>query len=129
MDRFPQDAEARAEKLEQLIDGRITATENDILAGRAAIVRAVAEEAAAQFGDRTLNCDTDEAEALVRAAVTGKSALVGARIAEVVSHAIYAYVLPLAQQDLADTERKATEAAQDRRIELRVWDRFFSRGV
>lgn len=129
MDRFPSNAEARAEKLEQLIDARITATENDILAGCAAIVRAVAEQAAAQFGDRSLNCDADEAEALVRAAVVGKSALVGVRIAEVVQFAIYAYVLPLAQQDLADIERKAAEAAQHRRIELRVWDRFFSRGA
>lgn len=125
MDRFPHDAEARAEKLEQLIDARITATENDILAGRAAIVRAVAEQAAAQFGDRTLNCDADEAEALVRAAVQGKSALVGARIAEVVSHAVYAHVLPLAEKDLADIERRrADESASDRAMR---W--LFDRGV
>jgi hypothetical protein len=87
----------------------------------------VAELASAQFGDRGLDCDADEAEALVRAAVVGRSVLVGARIAEVVSFAIYSYVLPLAQADLADAERKREEVAQDRRVELRVWERFFSR--
>jgi hypothetical protein len=127
MDRFPYDAAARDDKLQQLIDARIQATEQDIFTNRAAIVRAVAELASAQFGDRGLNCDADEAEALVRAAVVGRSVLVGARIAEVVSFAIYSYVLPLAQADLADAERKRDEAAQDRRVELRVWNRFFSR--
>jgi len=129
MDRFPHDAETRELQLQKLIDARITATENDILAGRKTIVRAVAELASAQRGDRSLNCDEDEAEALVRAAVLGKSALVGARIAEVVSYAIYAYVLPLAQADLADAEQRRADAERDSRIERRVWERFFTHGV
>lgn len=128
MDRH-QFTEDRAETLEKLIDSRTRAAEQEIFTNQAATVRAVAELASAQFGDRGLNCDADEAEALVRAAVVGRSVLVDARIAEVVQFAIYAYVLPLAQQDLAEIERKAAEAAQHRRIELRVWDRYFSRGA
>lgn len=127
--RMSEDAEDCELLLQRLIDARIHATENDILAGRAAIVRAVAEKAGEQFGDRSLNCDEDEAEALVRAAVVGKSTLVGARIAEVVSCAIYAYVLPLAQADLEQAEKRAAEAAQDQRIQQRVWDHFFARHV
>jgi hypothetical protein len=123
MDRFPYDAEARDNKLQQLIDARTQATESDIFTNRAAIVRAVAELASAQFGDRGLNCDADEAEALVRAAVVGRSVLVGARIAEVVSFAIYSYVLPLAQQDLADAERRQQQSAHDSRIEQATWHR------
>ena len=126
MDRFPHDAEAREQHLQRLIDARIHATENDILAGRKTIVRAVAELASALRGDRSLNCDEDEAEALVRAAVLGKSALVGTRIAEVVNYAIYAYVLPLAQGDLADAEKRRADAARDARIEQRVFERFFA---
>jgi hypothetical protein len=129
MDRFPRNAEDRELKLQKLIDARIEATENDILLGRTAIVRAVAAKAGEQHGDRSLNCDEDEAEALVRAAVLGKSFLVGTRIAEVVQYAIYAHVLPLAEADLADEERRAAEAAQDRRIQDRVWNHFFARHV
>jgi hypothetical protein len=127
MDRFPYDAEAREQQLQRLIDARIHATENDILAGRKTIVRAVAELASVLRGDRSLNCDEDEAEALVRAAVVGKSVLVGTRIAEVVNFAIYAYVLPLAQGDLEDAEKRRAEAAQDERIQQRVWNHFFTR--
>jgi hypothetical protein len=114
-------AEERELKLQQLIDARITATENDILTKRGTIVRAVAELCAG------LKCDEDEAEALVRAAVIGRSFLVGPRIAEEVQHAIYRHVLPLAEADLADVERNLVQAAQHDRIERRVWARFFSR--
>lgn len=123
MDRFHHTAEARAERLEQLIDARTEAVENDILAARATTILAVAEKC------ESLNCDADEAEALVRAAVLGKSALVGTRIAEAVRFAIYAHVLPLAEQDLADIERRRAESEQNARIEQRVYDRFFSRGA
>lgn len=126
MSHSPYTAEDREQQLQRLIDARIHATENDILAGRAAIVRAVAEKAGEQRGDRSLNCDEDEAEALVRAAVLGKSALVGTRIAEVVRFAIYVYVLPLAKGDLADEDRRRAEEAQYARIEQRVHERFFA---
>lgn len=126
MPNFPYDAEARDSKLQQLIDARIAATENDILAGRSAILRAVAEKAGEQQGERSLNCDQDEAEALVRAAVLGKSALVGARIAEVVSYAIYAYALPLAGLDLVDMERNRAESVADSRVERGTWLRAFA---
>lgn len=114
-------AEERELKLQQLIDARITATEHDILAKRGSTVRAVAELCTG------LNCDADEAEALVRAAVIGRSYLVGPRIVEEVQHAIYRHVLPLAEADLVDAERHLVDAAQHDRIEQRVWARFFSR--
>jgi hypothetical protein len=118
MDRHQFTPEERDEHLQRLIDTRIEATENDIIAGRMAIVRAVAEKAGEQQGERSLNCDQDEAEALVRAAVLGKSALVGLRIAEVVRFAIFVYALPLAEADLADMERNREQSRDDDRIAM-----------
>lgn len=96
------DTEAQEAKLQQLIDARIMAVDNDIFQGRQAVLSAVAELA-------DLNCDIDEAEALVRAAVIGRSWLVGARITEAVRHAIYQYVLPLAEADLAGAVREGAD--------------------
>jgi hypothetical protein len=104
MDRHQFDAEDRQQQLDRLIDARVTATENDILAGRMATLRAVAELA-------DLNADEEEAEALVRAAVIGHSWLVGARITEAVQLAIYEYVLPLAEADLAGAVREGADVA------------------
>lgn len=123
MDRFQPDAEAREQQLHRLIDARIHATETDIIIGRKSTVRAVAEKAGEQHGDRSLNCDEDEAEALVRAAVIGRSAIVGARIAEVVNYAIYAHVLPLAEADLAEEEKRRAEESIAARAERWLWDR------
>jgi len=122
MDRFPQDAEARELKLQKLIDARIAAVENEIMLRRMSTVRAVAEKTGEQDGDRSLNCDQDEAEALVRAAVIGKSWLVGTRITEVVNYAIYAYVLPLAQADLAEEERYRADESLVARAERWLWN-------
>jgi cation transport regulator ChaB len=108
--------------LQRLIAARTQATEKDIIAGRKAIVRAVAEKTGEQFGDLSLNCDIDEAEALVRAAVQGKSEVVGERIAKVVNDAIYAYVLPLAQADLADAEKRRDEASLSERAMRWLWN-------
>lgn len=91
-----------SEQLALLVVARSEAAEIDILAGRTSTVQAVAKLAR---GDVGLRCDEDEAQALVRAATVGGSALVGTRIAGVVAHALYSYVLPLAQQDLAEMER------------------------
>ena len=121
--RMSEAAEDYEKQLRRLIDARTTATENDILAGRAAIVRAVAEKTGEQNGDLSLNCDEDEAEALVRAAVVGKSTLVGERIAKVVSDAIYAYVLPLAKADLEDAEKRRDEESLSERAMRWLWDR------
>jgi hypothetical protein len=120
MEARQTDPEVLEAKLEQLIDARIYATENDVLVGRKAIVRGVAEQA------KDLNCDADEAEALVRAAVLGHSQLVGARIYETVKYAIYAYVLPLAQQDLADAERAGADTRDDNRIGMAECDRLMA---
>jgi hypothetical protein len=110
MDRFRTTAEERAFKLQQLIAARTEAVENDILIGRAATLRAVAEKA------NDLNCDEDEAEALVRAAVVGRTVLVGVRIAAEVQFAIFQYVKPLAEADMADAERSRAESRDDNRI-------------
>lgn len=94
-----------SEQLALLVVARSEAAEIDILAGRTSTVHAVAKLARGDRGDFGLHCDEDEAQALVRAATLGGSALVGTRIAGVVAHALYSYVLPLAQQDLAEMER------------------------
>jgi hypothetical protein len=120
--RLSEAAEDYEKQLRRLIDARTTATENDILAGRAAIVRAVAEKTGEQNGDLSLNCDVDEAEALVRAAVQGKAEVVGERIAKVVSDAIYAYVLPLAKADLEDAEKRRDEASLSERAMRWLWN-------
>jgi hypothetical protein len=96
------DTEAHDAKLQQLIDARIMAVDNDIFLGRKATLSAVAELA-------DLNADEEEAEMLVRAAVVGRSWLVGARIAETVRHAIYLHVLPLAEADLVAAEREGAD--------------------
>jgi hypothetical protein len=113
--------------LQRLIAARTQATEKDILSGRMPIVRAVAEMASVRDRAHSLNCDEDEAEALVRAAVQGNAALVGERIAKVVDDAIYAYILPLAKADMADIERRRKEEEQFKRIESRVHQHFFAR--
>ncbi len=104
------------EELVRLVMARTEATEIDILAGRPAVVSKVAELASAHRGENGLRCEADEAAALVRACVLGGVAWVGQRIAGVVNLAIYEYVLPLAQQDLADMERSRRESADDQRI-------------
>ncbi|MGI4717240.1 MAG: hypothetical protein ACRYGO_07445 [Janthinobacterium lividum] len=105
------------EQLLKLIGSRTTATENDILAGRAAVVDAVAKIAGSRVGEFSLRCEVDEAAALVKAAVWKGSELVGTRIAGIVNLSIYEYVLPLAQQDLAEMDRSRRESADEQRIE------------
>lgn len=106
-----------SEQFIELIGARTTATENDILAGRAAVVSAVAAIAGSRVGEFSLRCEVDEAAALVRATVLKGSELVGARIAGIVNLSIYEYVLPLAQADLADMDRSRRESADEARIE------------
>lgn len=104
------------EELVRLVMARTEATEIDILAGRMPVVNAVAELASAHRGENGLRCEVDEAAALVRASVLGGVAWVGSRIAGVVNLAIYEYVLPLAEGDLADAERNRKETADEARI-------------
>lgn len=112
----PTTDEAR-EQLDELIAARTTATEIDILVGRAATLSAITELCGSRQGELSLGCDGDEADALVRAAVVGRSALVGTRIAEIVQYAIYIHVLPLAKADLADMARGRREQADEARID------------
>lgn len=108
------------EQLIELIGARTIATENDIIAGRAAVVDAVAEIAGNRAGDFTLRCEPDEAAALVRATLVGGSELVGARIAGVVNLSIYEYVLPLAERDLAEMDRSRRESIDEMRIDSAI---------
>lgn len=123
MERHQFTPEDRNEKLQERIDAHIHAVENAILVGCKPIVTAVANKTGEQQGERSLNCGQDEAEALVRAAVLGGSALVGLRIAEVVSHAIYVYALPLAEADLVDAEKNRAEQSLVARAERWLVDR------
>jgi hypothetical protein len=114
---------AREDKLGELINARHAAAAADIKQGRMSTVRAVAELAGMGDGETSLCCDEDEAEALVRAAVVGRSALVGARIVSIVQWAIYQHIMPLAEQDLADMERSRRESADEARIERAIDNR------
>jgi hypothetical protein len=116
MDRFPYDAEAREDKVCQLIDARIHAIKNDIRVDRASTVEAVLERL--DLGDFEGDaCD------ILRAAVVGHSAAVGVDNAAAVEAAIYFEAEALAQEDVADMERRRTEEAQHARIERMAWDR------
>ena len=108
-----------SEQLARLLIARTEATEIDLLAGRTTVVNAVAELASSHRGEYSLRCEADEAAALVRLTVLS-SAWVSPRIAGVVNLAIYEYVLPLAQQDLADMDRRRQESADEARIELAI---------
>ena len=105
------------EQLTKLITARHQAIEADILAGRRATVSAVAELTGERLGDESLNCDIDEAEALVRAAVIGRVVLVGERIYCIVQRAVYEHAMKLAEADLADMDRSRRESADEQRIE------------
>ncbi|WP_288379805.1 hypothetical protein [uncultured Massilia sp.] len=114
---MPFDPIPASEQLIELIGARTDATEIDILAGRTAVVDAVAKIAGSRIGDFSLRCEPDEAAALVRATMLGGSALVGARIAGIVNLSIYEYVLPLAQADLDEMERSRRESADELRVD------------
>lgn len=119
MDRFPYDAEAREDQVCQLIDARIHAIKNDIRANRASTVAAVLErlDLGAFEGDA---CD------VLRQAVVGHSAAVGVDHASAVEAAIYFEAEALAERDVADLERRRADSQRERRIEQRVFERFFA---
>lgn len=114
---------AREDKLTELIRARHIAAEADIKAGRQSTIKAIAVLAGMGDGLTSLGAEADEAEALVRAAVVGRSQLVGTRIVGIVQWAIYEYVMPLAEQDLADIERNRAEDADDARAERAIASR------
>lgn len=114
---MPYDPIPANEKLLELISAEHTKTEAKIKDGDADTIRTVAELAGAGDGDTCLNADADEAEALVRAAVIGRSALVGPRIVGIVQWAIYQIAIPAAEKALKDMERSRRESADDARIE------------
>lgn len=120
MDRFPYSIEDREDQIAQLIDARIHAIKHDIRENRASTVAAVLERL--DLGD----FDGDAADVL-RAAVVGHSAAVGVDHAAAVEAAIYFEAEALAEKDVADMERRRAESERENRIDLRVWNHFFSR--
>lgn len=122
MDRFPYTAEDREDQICQLIDARIHAIKHDIRVNRVSTVEAVLERL--DLGD----FDGDARDVL-RQAVVGHSAAVGVDHAAAVEAAIYFEAEALAERDLVDMERRREESARENRIQQRVWDHFFARGV
>jgi hypothetical protein len=120
MDRLPDFAEDRMTKLNSLINARITAIESDILVGRKSTIVAVAERL------NGIEAGAEEADVLVRAAVLGNSALVGPRIAEAVSAAIFFEAESLADKDIADIERSRDESSGEDRIAAVECDRLMA---
>lgn len=119
MDRFPYSIEDREDQLAQLIDARIHAIKHDIRANRASTVTAVLDRL-------DLGAFEGDAAEVLRLAVVGHSAAVGVDHAAAVESAIYFEAEALAERDVADMERRREQAAQDARIEQRVWNHFFA---
>lgn len=117
---MPYDLIPASEKLLEQIGIEHTKIEAAIKQGDLATIRAVAELAGGGDGDTCLNADADEAEALVRATVIGRSALVGARIVGIVQWAIYQVAIPAAEKAVKDMERSRRESADDALIERAV---------
>jgi RNA:NAD 2'-phosphotransferase (TPT1/KptA family) len=122
MDRFPYDAEARENRVIELIDARIHAIRHDIRVNRASTVAAVVDRL-------DLGNFEGDARDILRAAVVGHSAAVGVDHAAAVEAAIYFEAEALAERDIADMERRRAESARENRIEQRVWNHFFARSA
>lgn len=114
---MPYDPIPASEKLLELITAEHIKTEARIKEGDLVTIRSVAELAGSGDGDTCLNADADEAEALVRAAVIYRSALVGERIVGIVQWAIYQIAIPAAEKALKDMDRNRRESADDARVE------------
>ena len=105
---------------EQLIELTVkheNATKAAIRAGDQEVIRAVAALTGERHKPLSLNCDIDEAEALVWASVEGRIRCVGERIYGIVEYAIFQYVTPLAEAELANMERRRKESADEARID------------
>jgi hypothetical protein len=117
MDRHQITAEDRAEQLAKLVTARTDAIEADILLGRKPVIDNVIDRL------EGVECEREEAAALIKAAIIGRSWLVGVRIAAAVQYAIYAVALPLAEGDVADMERSRAESRDENRIAMAEADR------
>ena len=114
--KFPYDAEAREDKICQLIDARIQAIKHDIRINRASTVEAVLERL--DLGD----FDGDAAD-ILRQAVVGHSAAVGVDHAAAVELAIFQEAEALAEKDADDMERHRAEESLSERAMRWLWDR------
>jgi hypothetical protein len=117
MDRHQYTAEDRAEQLSKLVAARTDAIEADILLGCKPVIDSVIDRL------EGVECEREEAAALIKAAIIGRSWLVGVRIAAAVQYAIYAVALPLAEGDVADMERSRAESRDENRIAMAEADR------
>jgi NAD(P)H-nitrite reductase large subunit len=113
--RPPYDAEAREEKICQLIDARIHAIKHDIRVNRASTVSAVLERL--DLGDFEGDaCD------ILRSAVVGHSAAVGVDHAAAVELAIFHEAEALAEKDVDDMERYRVEESLSERAMRWLWN-------
>jgi hypothetical protein len=117
MDRHQYTAEDRAEQLAKLVAARTDAIEAAILIGRQSTIEAVIDRL------EGVECEREEAAALIKAAIIGRSWLVGIRIAAAVQFAIYNVALPLAEGDVAGMERSRAESRDENRVATAEADR------
>jgi|GEM_PF-5605618 len=115
MDRFPYDAEAREDKICQLIDARIHAIKHDIRINRVSTVEAVLDR---------LDMDKIEGDArdILRAAVAGHSAAVGVSHAAAVELAIFREAEALAESDVTDMEKRRVDESLSERAMRWLWN-------
>jgi hypothetical protein len=109
MDRHDYD-EDREDQVAEQIDLHTKAIHFDVFAGNPQTIRAVAERLT------DLECGAMEAEALVRAAVVGHSALIGVRIASAVQTAIFFEAEARAERSVDAMERRRAESYDENRI-------------
>jgi hypothetical protein len=110
MDRHQFNEEDREDQVAEQIDLHTKAIRFDVFAGNPQTMRAVAERLT------DLECGALEAEALVRAAVVGHSALVGVRIASAVQSAIYFEAEARAERSVDAMRQRRIESRNDNRI-------------
>lgn len=110
MDRHHFNEEDREDQVAEQIDLHTKAMHFDVFAGNPQTIRAIAERLT------DLEAGATEAEALVRAAVVGHSALVGVRIVAAVQSAIYFEAEARAERSVDAMEQGRRESQDDNRI-------------
>lgn len=111
------DTEAANEHMIRLISARTDAIEHDIAAGRMSVIGEVTDRLDG------IEAGEDEAAALIRAAVIGRTAIVGVLIAAEVQHAIYLLAEELARGDMVDAERNRAESRGENLVHMVMADR------
>lgn len=115
--------EDRDDQVAEQLDLHIKAIALAVFTGCQQTVRAIAERLT------ELECGAEEAEALVRAAVVGHSALVGVRIAGAVQAAIYFEAEARAERSVDGMEQRRAESRSENRIAQVQFDRELQGGA